>query len=447
MFPTLETKRKKKVVTMRTRLEALSRMDKGVPLKKIATEYGVGSSTVSDWKKHRREIENFCAKMVSVDNRVTTKQAKDKLLDDCLYGWYKQELSQGIYISGPVLQAKALELNKELCGDPAFCASAGWLQRWKSRHGVGLKNVSSNLQRLSQSPGSALYINTSGSSTTTSFTTTSATTTSCTTSSITATSFSTTSSCVSTTFSTTTTPSTGAYVSGYLPPYCEPIIKEEFGGEESNFHVEFGDNHDEYDHVEEEEPPREFEVEFNENEEQQPDSHYYSSKRRKKSKNKDVGPSQNVEQDSGAWDSDVIIEEEQESENRELLDLLETAEATNLKLKNFFPDTIHNFYDINPTYTKKSPHNPNPSLSVQHVSTAKLKWLDLEQRLRVKYLQTMISKEKELINVKIELNKLQLNKEKTEADLNKSALLLRIENLDLENKLLKLKMKSLEKEV
>ena len=47
---------------MKKRMEALIRTDKGESLKNIAAEFGVGISTVSDWKKNRKHIEDFCFK-------------------------------------------------------------------------------------------------------------------------------------------------------------------------------------------------------------------------------------------------------------------------------------------------------------------------------------------------------------------------------------------------
>ncbi|XP_076643996.1 cag [Halictus rubicundus] len=138
-------KRKKVTLTIQKKLEALFRIDNGESLKRVAIDLGVGTSTVSDWKKNRKEIEDFCAKMVSrdgLDNRGTIKKAKNATLDNALYIWYVQERENGVAISGPMLRKKALSLNEKLGGDPTFTASVGWLGRWKGRHGIKL-NLSS----------------------------------------------------------------------------------------------------------------------------------------------------------------------------------------------------------------------------------------------------------------------------------------------------------------
>lgn len=133
-------KRKKVVVSMKKKLEALGRMGRGEPLRSIALEFGVGTSTVSDWKRNRADIEDFCRKMIAKDslrNRGTTKKAKNEYLDDALFLWYCKARDAGLPITGPKLQAMALRLNKNLPnGDPAFTASLGWLDRWKNRHGI-----------------------------------------------------------------------------------------------------------------------------------------------------------------------------------------------------------------------------------------------------------------------------------------------------------------------
>lgn len=134
-----EGKRKKIVVSMQKRLEAIFRMDKGETLKSIAAEYGVGATTVGDWKKNRIKIEDFCSKMVAKDSlgdRSTARTAKNEALDESLFLWFRQERDRGVPISGPILQEKALSLNKKLGGDPSFTASSGWLTRWKERHGI-----------------------------------------------------------------------------------------------------------------------------------------------------------------------------------------------------------------------------------------------------------------------------------------------------------------------
>ncbi|XP_050503675.1 jerky protein homolog-like [Diabrotica virgifera virgifera] len=137
----MTTKRKNVVVTMEKKLEALGRIDKGEYLKTIAASYGVGTFSVSDWKKNRTKIKEFCFKMItkdSLDNRCKVNKAKNETLDDALYVWFCAERECGLPVSGPIIQESALKLNKILpeFGEPNFTTSQGWLDRWKKRHGI-----------------------------------------------------------------------------------------------------------------------------------------------------------------------------------------------------------------------------------------------------------------------------------------------------------------------
>lgn len=48
----MATKRKKVVVSMEQKLEAIKRLDKGETMQKVADDFGVGRVTVGDWKKN-----------------------------------------------------------------------------------------------------------------------------------------------------------------------------------------------------------------------------------------------------------------------------------------------------------------------------------------------------------------------------------------------------------
>uniref|UniRef100_A0A6P7FZZ9 Jerky protein-like n=1 Tax=Diabrotica virgifera virgifera TaxID=50390 RepID=A0A6P7FZZ9_DIAVI len=136
----MATKRKNVVVTMEKKLEALGRIDKGESLKTIAASYRVGTSTVSDWKKNRTKIEEFCFKMItkeSLNNRCKANKAKNETLDEALCVWFYAERERGLPVSGPIIQESALKLNQMLpdC-EPNFTASQSWLDRWRKRHGL-----------------------------------------------------------------------------------------------------------------------------------------------------------------------------------------------------------------------------------------------------------------------------------------------------------------------
>lgn len=144
------TKRKRVVVTMQQKLEALKRINRGEPLWKVAEYYNVGYVTVSDWKRKRLEIENWCKTRISASgDRRTMKKSDYEKVSEELFQWYTQQRESNIRVTGPILQNKALKLNQQF-GDSKknFSASTGWLDRWKKRYGVQTLNESLDLHPI-----------------------------------------------------------------------------------------------------------------------------------------------------------------------------------------------------------------------------------------------------------------------------------------------------------
>ena len=133
-------KRKRTVLTLDEKLDICKRLKKGATITSLSTEFGIGKSTICDIKRNKDKLASFASKLDSTEGsskRKTMKTASNTRLDDALYLWFSQKRSQGIPISGPILMAKALELNEKL--DPnnqQFKASTGWLKNFQSRHGI-----------------------------------------------------------------------------------------------------------------------------------------------------------------------------------------------------------------------------------------------------------------------------------------------------------------------
>lgn len=135
----MSSKRKHTTCTLKEKLEVLQRLDKGESATKLSLEFGVGKATIADWKKNRSKIEQFCAttSQSTLEKRQTAKQSQFDQVDEALFMWFSQERQKGTPLSGPLIQEKAIHLNKLINGDESsFMASSGWLDRWKRRHGV-----------------------------------------------------------------------------------------------------------------------------------------------------------------------------------------------------------------------------------------------------------------------------------------------------------------------
>ncbi|XP_060845640.1 jerky protein homolog-like [Rhopalosiphum padi] len=55
--------------------------------------------------------------------------------------WFCQERRKGTPISGPIIKEKAIALHKKLEAGSEFTASEGWIDRWKTRHGVRFVSI------------------------------------------------------------------------------------------------------------------------------------------------------------------------------------------------------------------------------------------------------------------------------------------------------------------
>jgi hypothetical protein len=133
MAPPPSKTRKRVVVSMQQKYDAIKRLDSGESVKKIANEYRVVSTTVKDCKK-------WCSVLAAPSpTRKTMKSSEHQKIDNALYLWFTQQRERGIPLSEPILQAKAISLGEELPVREApetFTASDGWLMRWKKRHGI-----------------------------------------------------------------------------------------------------------------------------------------------------------------------------------------------------------------------------------------------------------------------------------------------------------------------
>ncbi|XP_055931423.1 2-(3-amino-3-carboxypropyl)histidine synthase subunit 2-like [Argiope bruennichi] len=134
-------KRKHVMLSLKDKLDIITRLHKGEMAANLAREYNIGKSTVNDIKTKQDALLNYVSSFPNCDNihqRKTMKSACNKDLDRAVYKWYSDCIEHGNFVSGPAICDKALELNKEFGGDPEFKASVGWLQNFKTRHGLHL---------------------------------------------------------------------------------------------------------------------------------------------------------------------------------------------------------------------------------------------------------------------------------------------------------------------
>ena len=136
------TKRKRVTLTIEQKLDILKKLDQGSTMSSIASEFGVGKSTVFDIKNSREKIIKFAGEAQddsSLKSRCIVRRADDDAHDRAIHHWFIQERHKGTPISGVLVMGKARLLYQQPYpgkSDDDFKASSGWLHRFKKRHGI-----------------------------------------------------------------------------------------------------------------------------------------------------------------------------------------------------------------------------------------------------------------------------------------------------------------------
>ena len=83
-------KRKRKVLSIDTKLALLESLSKGVSQAKLAEQYGVGKSTISDIKRSEQKVKEYASTLDSQGvstSRKVMRLAKEDKLEEALYLW------------------------------------------------------------------------------------------------------------------------------------------------------------------------------------------------------------------------------------------------------------------------------------------------------------------------------------------------------------------------
>ncbi|XP_064090144.1 uncharacterized protein LOC135204082 [Macrobrachium nipponense] len=135
--PTL-TKRKRTVLSIAEKADLIRRMRNGESQRQLAFEYGIGTSTVSDVKKHEAEILRYVetnGDFVAMNRRKLEAGAKVDV-EEAVFDWLMKEMRAGRELSPSDVMSKARAEHHRLRGNEEFRASTGWLERFKRRYNI-----------------------------------------------------------------------------------------------------------------------------------------------------------------------------------------------------------------------------------------------------------------------------------------------------------------------
>lgn len=135
----LGVKRKRVCLNMSDKVQILKDIDCGIRKKHVAVKYGISPSSLSTIFKNRHQILAQSEEIESGRKRV--KKCKFQDLEQSMLKWVKLAKEKNLPLSGRMIQEKAQEFSKNF-GYKEFRASAGWLDKFKARHGIIQKTVS-----------------------------------------------------------------------------------------------------------------------------------------------------------------------------------------------------------------------------------------------------------------------------------------------------------------
>lgn len=132
-------KRKHLCLSIAQKVKLLEKLDKGVSVKRLTEEYGVGMTTIYDLKKQKDKLLKFYAESDEpklMKTRKTLHKAKNEDLDRVLKEWIRQRRSEHMPLNGMLIMKQAKIYHDELKIEGNCEYSTGWLQKFKKRHGI-----------------------------------------------------------------------------------------------------------------------------------------------------------------------------------------------------------------------------------------------------------------------------------------------------------------------
>lgn len=136
-----ETK-KYQFLSLKTKIEILNKLNDGVKPVRISKEYGIAMSTISRLKKCKTSLREAMSMYQNNSERRSLRGTFHPKMEMALHKWYLEQIEMDCPVTSSKLRLKARELNKQIReNDLEFRASPGWMDKFKKRYGIRLKNA------------------------------------------------------------------------------------------------------------------------------------------------------------------------------------------------------------------------------------------------------------------------------------------------------------------
>lgn len=126
--------KQRKCLTIGDKWKIIKEVDEGGRKKDVALRHRIPPSSLSTIMKNREDIKTNYEK-TNRSERKRLKQCVYSDVDDATIKWITEVRDKNLPVSGAAIKQKALEFAKA-SGCDEFVASQGWLDKFKSRHGL-----------------------------------------------------------------------------------------------------------------------------------------------------------------------------------------------------------------------------------------------------------------------------------------------------------------------
>ncbi|XP_017792714.1 PREDICTED: jerky protein homolog-like [Habropoda laboriosa] len=131
---------RKEETTVAKRLEILQKLEEGMTIDKVASEYGLHRRTIQRYRKNVESIKEFSKNprtLAMKRNRLSVHEDINLLL----HKWILKRQTKGDIFNDSLLQEKAKELHEKFGSSSSFTASRGWLWRFKKRYNLSRSSI------------------------------------------------------------------------------------------------------------------------------------------------------------------------------------------------------------------------------------------------------------------------------------------------------------------
>ncbi|KAK7863053.1 hypothetical protein R5R35_006476 [Gryllus longicercus] len=136
-----------KTLTLGEKIELIEEHEQGnTSVKDLVMKFKVGKTQVYDTLKNKGKIKIEWLKGIPENRKRLSRTTSYEKINVIIWEWFVSARAEGIPISGPMIQAKAIEVAQKL-GKTEFKASNGWLESFRLRNNIVFNKVYGETKR------------------------------------------------------------------------------------------------------------------------------------------------------------------------------------------------------------------------------------------------------------------------------------------------------------